>query len=366
MRKCCVRALLLCTKEEEREATTEEKQADEDEKRKRERKKRKISKAQIPTSEIVLWIGFVLVRIRVEVAHVLVVLELGHVGRLERAVAQLLPAEALEPLVLLYVLDAAALVADAVDRVLLAEALDERRGCLGYAARKVDGLDALQNDVVGGHGIVADEGRIAGEQLEYENAQAPAVGGDVVALVEYDLGRDILGRAAERPRLVAEADLLGEAEVDELAVAARVQQQILGLQVAVDGALGVQVGERLHHARRVEFRLVLVELAALLEHAPQLAAQTHLEHQVQVLLVLERLVEAAYEVRARLEHDVALVEHVVLLLGLHDVLLFEHLERIGAMMALVAHQLDATEATRAKRAEYFESFLGFFCFHSSD
>lgn len=54
----------------------------------------------------------------------------------------------------------------------------------------------------------------SGEQLEDEDAERPVVHRPVVALVQDDLGRHVLGRAAERPRLVAGAEQLGEAKVD--------------------------------------------------------------------------------------------------------------------------------------------------------
>ena len=59
--------------------------------------------------------------------------------------------------------------------------------------------------------------------------------------VENDLGRDVLGGAAEGPRLGALVDALAEAEVDHLDVAARVEEQVLRFEVAVNDAAAVQV-----------------------------------------------------------------------------------------------------------------------------
>ena len=58
--------------------------------------------------------------------------------------------------------------------------------------------------------------------LVEENAKGPVVDGLAVALLEDDLGREILGRAAERPAAVL--DVLGEAEVGQLERAVLVKQ----------------------------------------------------------------------------------------------------------------------------------------------
>ena len=52
-----------------------------------------------------------------------------------------------------------------------AEFLDELLGSGGDVAREVDGVDALQDDVVGLHGVGAGEGGRSGEQLEHEDPE---------------------------------------------------------------------------------------------------------------------------------------------------------------------------------------------------
>ena len=88
----------------------------------------------------------------------------------------------------------------------------------GDVPGEVDGVDALEDDVVGLHGVGAGEGRGARQQLEHEDAERPVVGADVVALVQDDLRSHVLWRPAEGPRLAPHLELLGEAEVDELDV----------------------------------------------------------------------------------------------------------------------------------------------------
>ena len=63
--------------------------------------------------------------------------------------------------------------------------------------------------------------RVAHEHLVDEDAQSPPVDAEAVPFVRDDLGREILGRAAQRPRALL--DDLSEAEVDHLEVAVAVQ-----------------------------------------------------------------------------------------------------------------------------------------------
>ena len=69
----------------------------------------------------------------------------------------------------------------------------------------------------------------------------------------------------------------------------------------------MQIGQSLDYTSRIELGLTLLEAALLAQQRPQLAAQTGFEQQVQILLVLEGLVETAYERRTSLYHDVPLV-----------------------------------------------------------
>lgn len=85
--------------------------------------------------------------------------------------------------------------------ILPAQFLDEGRGVAGDVSRELDGVDALQDDVVRLHRVGAGERWGAREELEHEHTQRPVVGADVMALVEDHFGRHVLGRAAKSPRL---------------------------------------------------------------------------------------------------------------------------------------------------------------------
>lgn len=76
--------------------------------------------------------------------------------------------------------------------------------------------------------------------------------------------------------------------VGDLEVPSRVDEQVLGLEVAVDDVLRVQILERENEVRREEARNVGREPAAAPEVREQLAALDVLEQKVQVSFVLER------------------------------------------------------------------------------
>ena len=89
-----------------------------------------------------------------------------------------------------------------------------------------------------------------------------------------------LGHARGRPR----AEHLGDAEVEHLdagrAVGARGEEEVGGLEVAVDDAERVRLGERLAGLQHVVDGLGRGEVAALLERPREVAALEVLHHDV--------------------------------------------------------------------------------------
>lgn len=81
------------------------------------------------------------------------------------------------------------------------------------------------------HLVLGVEGRMAGGHLVQEHPERPPVHGAAVALGEDDLGREVLGCAAQRPR--ATLDHFAEAQVCHLHVAGRVDQNVFRFQVSV-------------------------------------------------------------------------------------------------------------------------------------
>ena len=219
----------------------------------------------------------------VEVARV-ALLALGHEGRLDLLLVDGYPVGEREPLVVLDVVDAVLQIAVAFGQVdleqIAQQVLEVRAEVRGKAHL------ARHDLLVDLYGLIGEEGRIAGGHLVDEHAECPPVDGLVVALAENDLGRQVLGRAAQCPR--AALDALGEAEVGHLQVAVLVDKQVLGLQIAIQDLQVVQVLEREHDLRAVEARVRLGKAA----HAPQmrehLATRNKLQHHEQVQIVLQQ------------------------------------------------------------------------------
>ena len=177
-------------------------------------------------------------------------------------------------------------------------------------------------------------------------AEGVDVGAVVDLLAAHLLGGDVVGRA---PDLAGVALHRGEAEIDELRVAVRVEEHVLGLHVAVDEPL--LGGERkrvshllahLHHAHgvhRAGVRLhLLVEGTAAHELHRDVRHAVLLSEGVDLRDV--RVVEARRRLGLALE---ALHERRVVAEGLQH-----HLDGDLAVQHLVARQVDAAHAAVAQ------------------
>ena len=70
--------------------------------------------------------------------------------------------------------------------------------------------------------------------------------------IQDHLRGHVLGSAAKCIRPLSALESLGESKVDQFDITLRVQQQVLGFQIAVGNASTVQVVEGFHNASRVE------------------------------------------------------------------------------------------------------------------
>ena len=81
-----------------------------------------------------------------------------------------------------------------------------------------------------------------------------------MTLGQHQFWREVLRRTAERVRLVVrlsallEGNVFGEAEVNNLYVAGGIHEKILGLQIAVRHAEGMNVPERADHTGGVKLK----------------------------------------------------------------------------------------------------------------
>ena len=94
-------------------------------------------------------------------------------------------------------------------------------------------------------------------------------------------------------KLMIEVKPVYKGDVYQFDVAVGVEEQVLRFEIAVDDVARVEVIERLDDARRVEAGGGLVEVAAVAQDRPQLAAEARLHQHVHELVVPVRVVQTA-------------------------------------------------------------------------
>mmetsp|Transcript_70821 Transcript_70821/g.200653 ORF Transcript_70821/g.200653 Transcript_70821/m.200653 type:complete len:276 (+) Transcript_70821:558-1385(+) len=144
--------------------------------------------------------------------------------------------------------------------------------------------------------VLAVEGRVAAQDHVHDHAAAPEVARVVVLPVE-----NLRGHVERRPclRLEELAGLVGggETKVNELEPIAPYgvilgrEEEILGLQVPVGHALAMHVVDRAEDLLHGNARVRLAEVPLLDDPVKQLSAVANLHHQVDLVVVLERLKE---------------------------------------------------------------------------
>lgn len=155
------------------------------------------------------------------------------------------PVEGLEPLVRLEGGERRAVLPGL--GVAVEQQLDELHGVAVLLALEVRGVlellcDDLLVDVVGVFEVFP-EGHVAAHELVQEHPDRPQVHVQAVPFAAEDLRRHVVRRAQNGEGFVAVLGVqdLRSAHVDDLQPALVVDHQVLGLQVAVDYVLAVQV-----------------------------------------------------------------------------------------------------------------------------
>lgn len=224
------------------------------------------------------------------------------------APVQRIPIDAREKLVLLHVRDPAGQIPEPLARIdgadgknqvarrtrgkqlalALALSLPRLPPRVPRPRRRVREHDAALHDLgVDLHRVLVQERRLAEQELVQQDAERPPVDGHAVARVADDLGRQVLRGAAEGVGL-ALAEPLREAEVHQLQVAGRVEEDVLGLQVTVGDALRfVQELEDQHDLGGVEARGRFGEAPRAPQVREDLAAGTVVEEHVEAVVVRE-------------------------------------------------------------------------------
>ena len=196
-------------------------------------------------------------------------------------------------------------VSDEVLRV-LAHVVPLGRGEVELPAQD---LPVHQDVVVGGEGRVpaepACERHATGLQDVGDHADGPDVHGRAVHLPLHDLGRQVAGRAAggrqpahrmglavsrtQRENLTREAKV---GDLDVGVVLLVLQQNVLGLQVAVHDAAVVAVGDGVEQRAHDGLRLALRVAGLADDGVEELAAGAELLHHVEVVVVLVEALDA--------------------------------------------------------------------------
>jgi len=161
----------------------------------------------------------------------------------------------------------------------------------GHVVREGVAVDA--DLLVGGLDVRRLEGRLADEQRVDDDAERPDVDFVAVArLALQDLGRDVVGRAADGLLLLAlELDLGGQAEVAQLDLHLLAEEEVAQLEVAVDHLVLHQVLHRVQDLQQVALHLDFRQPLAPLEQLVQRLVLAHLQQDVHVLVVLEHVFE---------------------------------------------------------------------------
>mmetsp|Transcript_64698 Transcript_64698/g.186063 ORF Transcript_64698/g.186063 Transcript_64698/m.186063 type:complete len:232 (+) Transcript_64698:574-1269(+) len=202
------------------------------------------------------------------------------------------------------------------------------------------------------------EGRSPDQQFENEHAQHPPVDRLVVARLADNLWGHVVRRPDDAHRTLVGLDDLREAHVCELAVPAGVEQQILGLQIAVYHMPLVKMRQRLRHATDVELGMGLraVQPQSLV-CGEELPAEARLEQEVDVFLAVVGRDEAHDEGAVHHLEDVLLVDDGVLHLQLCEVALGHGLQRIGVPGPSIGLERDDAEGADAELADPLEVLL---------
>mmetsp|Transcript_88279 Transcript_88279/g.189529 ORF Transcript_88279/g.189529 Transcript_88279/m.189529 type:complete len:463 (-) Transcript_88279:1163-2551(-) len=234
--------------------------------------------------------------------------------------------------------------------LLLAKQAHELRRSMSALVREADLLDTALHELVNLLCALSLERCLSGKQLEEEDAEHPPIHCLRVPRAQDNLGRHIVRGAHKRVGLGV--GHLGKAHVGELAIAPRVEEKVLRLQIPVDDVALVEMRQRLCDAAHVEAGVAFAAVEAqALVGGEELPAQGGLQEKVDVLTPVVGGEEA--DDKGRLYHfqDPLLVQHRVLHAQLRQVALRDGLQGEGAAGAAICLQSHYAESAHAQAAD---------------
>ncbi|PNT64584.1 hypothetical protein BRADI_4g30393v3 [Brachypodium distachyon] len=227
---------------------------------------------------------------------------------------------------------------DAAAGLRVEQSADQLPGVPGYP-RRAEEVAALHL-AVHGHEVLVLERQGADEEHVEDDAAGPEVGlGAVVAAPAEDLGRHVRRRAArgvEEPVGAGVAGERAEPKISHLEVPGLVEEQVLGLEVAVVHPAAVAEVDGGDELAEVAPGDVLPEPARAGDPGEELAAADQLQGQVDLGPRGHHLVEL---------HDVGVGHHLH-----HRDLTLHLLRHAGALHLVLGHHFDRHAAARAQVA----------------
>mmetsp|Transcript_11914 Transcript_11914/g.39206 ORF Transcript_11914/g.39206 Transcript_11914/m.39206 type:complete len:358 (+) Transcript_11914:142-1215(+) len=194
----------------------------------------------------------------------------------------------------------------------------------------------------------------ADHHLVKDDAERPPIRGAVVPDAAPHLGREVDGGAAKRVRLVLRrSQVLCEPKVAQFEVPLRVNEQILGFEVAVDDVLAVQKLEDEDDLRAVEARNLL-RAHVVVHKVVQVGALDEIHHKVEVPHRFGGADDAHDRGVSEGAHDLLLADGVLHEPALDDELHGHNLERVVLFRLVVIHLVHAAEAADAETATELE------------
>lgn len=143
--------------------------------------------------------------------------------------------------------------------------------------------------------LLVVEGCDTNEHLVDEDAERPPVNREVVTLLCYHLGGEVLGSAAESACQVAISHGLCEAVIDDLKISRLVDQDVFKLEVSVHNALGMEIADGEADLEGVELDGLLRQPLLCLEDLVELTTTYERHDEVEALGRLEEILHTDEE-----------------------------------------------------------------------